>query len=105
MNQDDIQLIFLQDCDEGLASAEIALIACHANPEVSEAINSIFRAVRKNAVEGKSGCVLVTGVQAWSLPICRGLAFVIQDASEAFENAVRISGLRNHLSGHSAQTL
>src|SRR3546814_766930 len=33
----------------------------------------------------------------------RGLAFVIQDASEAFENAVRISGLRNHLSGRSAE--
>src|SRR3546814_6719847 len=30
----------------------------------------------------------------------RGLAFVIQDASEAFENAVRISDLRNHLSGN-----
>src|SRR3546814_1504365 len=61
MNQDDIQLIFLQECDEGLASAEIALIDCQSNPEDSEAINSIFRAV--HSIKGGAGAFGFTALQ------------------------------------------
>src|SRR3546814_1887370 len=64
MNQDDIQLIFLQECDEGLASAEIALIDCQSNPEDSEAINSIFRAV--HSIKGGAGAFGFTALQQYT---------------------------------------
>src|SRR3546814_427530 len=64
MNQDDIQLIFLQECDEGLASAEIALIDCQSNPEDSEAINSIFRAV--HSIKGGAGAFVFTALQQYT---------------------------------------
>src|SRR3546814_14827323 len=64
MNQDDIQLIFLQECDEGLASAEIALIDCQSNPEDSEPINSIFRAV--HSIKGGAGAFGFTARQQYT---------------------------------------
>src|SRR3546814_15123506 len=64
MNQDDIQLIFLQECDEGLASAEIALIDCQSNPEDSEAINSIFREV--HSIKGGAGACGFTALQQYT---------------------------------------
>ena len=42
MNQDDIQQIFLQECDEGLSSAEIGLIACRATAPVTSAARPPF---------------------------------------------------------------
>lgn len=64
MNQDDIQLIFLQECDEGLASAETGLIACQSNAQDSEAINSIFRAV--HSIKGGAGAFGFTALQHYT---------------------------------------
>lgn len=64
MNQDDIQLIFLQECDEGLSSAETGLIACQSNPQDSEAINSIFRAV--HSIKGGAGAFGFTALQQYT---------------------------------------
>jgi two-component system chemotaxis sensor kinase CheA len=64
MNQDDIQQIFLQECDEGLSSAEIGLIACQSNPQDSEAINSIFRAV--HSIKGGAGAFGFTALQQYT---------------------------------------
>lgn len=64
MNQDDIQLIFLQECDEGLASAETGLIACQSNPQDSEAINGIFRAV--HSIKGGAGAFGFTALQHYT---------------------------------------
>ncbi|MCF8709865.1 chemotaxis protein CheA [Rhizorhapis sp. SPR117] len=64
MNQDDIQLIFFQECDEGLTSAETGLIGCQSNPEDSEAINSIFRAV--HSIKGGAGAFGFTALQQFT---------------------------------------
>lgn len=64
MNQDDIQLIFLQECDEGLASAETGLIACQSNAQDSDAINSIFRAV--HSIKGGAGAFGFTALQHYT---------------------------------------
>ena len=64
MNQDDIQLIFLQECDEGLASAETGLIACQSNPQDSDAINGIFRAV--HSIKGGAGAFGFTALQHYT---------------------------------------
>ena len=64
MNQDDIQIIFLQECDEGLSSAETGLIACQSNPQDSEAINSIFRAV--HSIKGGAGAFGFTALQQYT---------------------------------------
>lgn len=64
MNQDDIQLIFLQECDEGLTSAETGLIGCQSNPEDGDAINSIFRAV--HSIKGGAGAFGFTALQQFT---------------------------------------
>ncbi|MBK5263713.1 MAG: chemotaxis protein CheA [Alphaproteobacteria bacterium] len=64
MNQDDIQIIFLQECDEGLASAETGLIDCQSNAQDSEAINSIFRAV--HSIKGGAGAFGFTALQQYT---------------------------------------
>ena len=64
MNQDDIQLIFLQECDEGLSSAETGMIACQSNPQDNEAINSIFRAV--HSIKGGAGAFGFTALQQYT---------------------------------------
>lgn len=64
MNQDDIQLIFLQECDEGLASAETGLIACQSNAQDNDAINGIFRAV--HSIKGGAGAFGFTALQHYT---------------------------------------
>lgn len=53
MSPDDIQSIFFQECEEGLASAETALMAIKAGAHDSETINTIFRAV--HSIKGGAG--------------------------------------------------
>ncbi|TKD51584.1 chemotaxis protein CheA [Sphingomonas baiyangensis] len=53
MSPDDIQSIFFQECEEGLASAETALLAIKAGEHDGETINTIFRAV--HSIKGGAG--------------------------------------------------
>lgn len=64
MNQDDIQAIFLQECDEGLSAAETGLIDCQSNPDDNDAINSIFRAV--HSIKGGAGAFGFTALQQFT---------------------------------------
>ncbi|WP_380877770.1 chemotaxis protein CheA [Sphingomonas sp. DBB INV C78] len=53
MTNEEIQAIFLQECEEGLVSAEAGLMACRAGEQDGETINTIFRAV--HSIKGGAG--------------------------------------------------
>jgi len=64
MNSDDIQNIFLQECDEGLTAAEDGLIQSKSGNDDPEVINSIFRAV--HSIKGGAGAFGFTELQAFT---------------------------------------
>ncbi len=64
MQHDEIQQIFLLECDEGLDVAERALLACKDGNEDAEAINSIFRAV--HSIKGGAGAFGFTPLQSFT---------------------------------------
>ncbi len=64
MQHDEIQQIFLLECDEGLDLAERALLACKDGNEDAEAINSIFRAV--HSIKGGAGAFGFTLLQSFT---------------------------------------
>ena len=61
---DEIQQIFLQECEEGLAAAETGLIACQAGENDAETINTIFRAV--HSIKGGAGAFGFSALQSFS---------------------------------------
>ena len=64
MQHDEIQQIFLLECDEGLDIAERSLLACKNGNDDPEAINSIFRAV--HSIKGGAGAFGFTPLQAFT---------------------------------------
>lgn len=64
MTNEDIQRIFMQECEEGLGVAEASLIAIQAGDRESETINSIFRAV--HSIKGGAGAFGFTALQQFS---------------------------------------
>lgn len=64
MQHDEIQQIFLLECDEGLDLAERALLACKDGNQDAEAINSIFRAV--HSIKGGAGAFGFTPLQSFT---------------------------------------
>ncbi len=64
MQHDEIQQIFLLECDEGLDLAERALLACKNGNQDAEAINSIFRAV--HSIKGGAGAFGFTPLQSFT---------------------------------------
>lgn len=64
MQHDEIQQIFLLECDEGLDIAERGLLACKDGPSDPEAINAIFRAV--HSIKGGAGAFGFTALQAFT---------------------------------------
>ena len=64
MSPDDIQSIFFQECEEGLASAETALMAIKAGEHDGETINTIFRAV--HSIKGGAGAFGFNALQAFT---------------------------------------
>lgn len=64
MTNEEIQNIFLLECDEGLSVAEEGLTACQIDPADSDAINSIFRAV--HSIKGGAGAFGFTALQAFT---------------------------------------
>lgn len=64
MENDEIQQIFLLECDEGLDVAERSLLACKNGNNDPEAINSIFRAV--HSIKGGAGAFGFTPLQAFT---------------------------------------
>lgn len=64
MTNEEIQNIFLMECDEGLSVAEEGLKACQVDPTDGEAINSIFRAV--HSIKGGAGAFGFSNLQAFT---------------------------------------
>lgn len=64
MSPNDIQSIFFQECEEGLASAETALMAIKAGEHDGETINTIFRAV--HSIKGGAGAFGFNALQAFT---------------------------------------
>jgi two-component system, chemotaxis family, sensor kinase CheA len=64
MNADEIQNIFLIECDEGLGVAEEGLMACQSGTGDAETINGIFRAV--HSIKGGAGAFGFTALQAFT---------------------------------------
>lgn len=64
MSPDDIQSIFLQECEEGLASAETALLAVKSGDFDHETINTIFRAV--HSIKGGAGAFGFVALQSFT---------------------------------------
>lgn len=64
MTNEEIQQIFFQECDEGLASAEAGLMACRAGDHDGETINTIFRAV--HSIKGGAGAFGFTALQSFT---------------------------------------
>jgi two-component system chemotaxis sensor kinase CheA len=64
MTEDDIQQIFLVECEEGLEAAEAGLAACRAGTHDAETINAIFRAV--HSIKGGAGAFGHTAMQAYT---------------------------------------
>jgi two-component system, chemotaxis family, sensor kinase CheA len=64
MTNEDIQRIFLQECEEGLEVAEKALIACRDGQQDAETVNSIFRAV--HSIKGGAGAFGFGALQAFT---------------------------------------
>jgi two-component system chemotaxis sensor kinase CheA len=64
MAPEDIQQIFLQECEEGLASAEEALLTIKAGAHDQETINTIFRAV--HSIKGGAGAFGFLALQSYT---------------------------------------
>lgn len=64
MTNEEIQNIFLMECDEGLNVAEEGLKACQVDPADGEAINSIFRAV--HSIKVGAGAFGFSNLQAFT---------------------------------------
>jgi two-component system chemotaxis sensor kinase CheA len=64
MTNEEIQAIYLQECEEGLASAESALMDIKAGVYDSETINTIFRAV--HSIKGGAGAFGFTDLQVFT---------------------------------------
>lgn len=64
MTEDDIQQIFLVECEEGLEAAEAGLAACRAGTHDAETINAIFRAV--HSIKGGAGAFGHSAMQAYT---------------------------------------
>lgn len=64
MTNDEIQNIFLLECDEGLAAAEAGLMAMQSGSGDAETTNSIFRAV--HSIKGGAGAFGFTALQAFT---------------------------------------
>lgn len=64
MTNDEIQNIFLLECDEGLAAAEAGLMAMQGGNGDAETTNSIFRAV--HSIKGGAGAFGFTALQAFT---------------------------------------
>ncbi|WP_271300174.1 chemotaxis protein CheA [Sphingomonas sp. CV7422] len=64
MNLDEIQLIFFQECDEGLASMEASFGAVRQGHYDNETINTIFRAV--HSIKGGAGAFGHERLQAFA---------------------------------------
>ncbi len=64
MTEDDIQQIFLVECEEGLEAAEAGLAACREGTHDSETINAIFRAV--HSIKGGAGAFGHSAMQAYT---------------------------------------
>jgi len=58
---EEIQDIFFQECEEGLAQTEAGLLAIQSGLQDSETINTVFRAV--HSIKGGSGAFGFTGLQ------------------------------------------
>jgi two-component system chemotaxis sensor kinase CheA len=58
---EEIQDIFFQECEEGLAQTEAGLLAIQSGQQNSETINTVFRAV--HSIKGGSGAFGFTGLQ------------------------------------------
>jgi two-component system chemotaxis sensor kinase CheA len=61
MKIEEIQDIFFQECEEGLAQTEAGLLAIQAGQHDSETINTVFRAV--HSIKGGSGAFGFTALQ------------------------------------------
>lgn len=64
MQFDEIQAIFFQECEEGLASAETGLMAFQRDAHDDETINTIFRAV--HSIKGGAGAFGFNALQAFT---------------------------------------
>lgn len=64
MQFDEIQAIFFQECEEGLASAEAGLMAFQRGTQDDETINTIFRAV--HSIKGGAGAFGFNALQAFT---------------------------------------
>ncbi|MEK6638573.1 MAG: chemotaxis protein CheA [Pseudomonadota bacterium] len=64
MTNDEIQNIFLLECDEGLSVAETGLMAMQSGEGDTETTNSIFRAV--HSIKGGAGAFGFTELQAFT---------------------------------------
>lgn len=81
-------------------------VAAELTPELTDALGTgagIVIAAGNVRQIGQCGLQLL--LSAALTASRRDMAFVVQEASEAFESALRISGLRRHLCGHAVQTL
>jgi two-component system chemotaxis sensor kinase CheA len=64
MQLDEIQQIFFQECDEGLALAEGGLLACQDGSGDADTINTIFRAV--HSIKGGAGAFGFAALQSFT---------------------------------------
>jgi two-component system chemotaxis sensor kinase CheA len=64
MNIEEIQEIFLQECDEGLVQAEEGLLALQNGVATDDTINTIFRAV--HSIKGGAGAFSFTALQGFT---------------------------------------
>lgn len=64
MTSEDIQAIFFQECEEGLGSAEAALLSVKGATHDDETINTIFRAV--HSIKGGAGAFGFTTLQVFT---------------------------------------
>ena len=64
MTNEEIQGLFFQECDEGLAAAEAALMACRTGGHDGETINQIFRAV--HSIKGGAGAFGFSALQSFT---------------------------------------
>lgn len=84
MTNEEIQAIFFQECDEGLASAEAGLMACRAGEQDADTINTIFRAV--HSIKGGAGAFGFSALQSFThhfetvLDLVRSGELPLQDA-------------------------
>ncbi|MBB4155460.1 two-component system chemotaxis sensor kinase CheA [Sphingomonas jinjuensis] len=64
MTLDEIQAVFFQECEEGVAAAETALLALKAGDRDGETINTIFRAV--HSIKGGAGAFAFAALQSFT---------------------------------------